>query len=117
VIHNHPFAQPEAPAAVPDLLDLAAWFMSGDNALVSLWPFAKVLVIDATDIGTANRRGLDSEQNLTVPRARHLHRSEFDRTVSRQERRLHCPIHGPNLPKPHQQPNVSSSPTSAVRPV
>ena len=93
VVHNHAIAGLEAAAARAFSDDLAAGFMAGDDALVAFRAFAEVLVIDAADVGTADRRGLHAQQHLSMARSRHGHGTQLDGAVSGQERSGHRLFH------------------------
>ena len=69
MIHNHSAANAKAPTTRPNLDDFAAWLMAGDNALIALWSLAKMLVINATNIRPADRRGFNPDQNFGMARA------------------------------------------------
>jgi hypothetical protein len=55
MVYNHPVADPKTPATRPSGYNLAARLMAGNNSLIALRPIAQVLVIDASDIRTADR--------------------------------------------------------------
>jgi hypothetical protein len=81
VIHDDPVTRFESPAPFPSFHDLARRFMPRNDALISFGSFAKVFIIDATNIGTTYRRSLDAEQNLAVSRARHGNVSKLNCAV------------------------------------
>src|SRR5579864_1104437 len=93
VIHDHAVADFKAPATLSHLDDFAAWLMAGDNSLVTFGSLAEMLVINAADIGTADRGGLNPDQNFAVVRARNRNRAKFDSVVSRKKRGSHILSH------------------------
>jgi hypothetical protein len=54
VINDHPVVHTKAPTAWANFYDLATGLVAGNHSLITLRPFPEVLVVDATDIGTAD---------------------------------------------------------------
>jgi hypothetical protein len=50
---------------------LAAGLVTCDHSLIALRPLAEMLVINASNIGTANCRSLDAYENFAVTGSRH----------------------------------------------
>src|SRR5579864_135008 len=94
VIHDHAVADNKAPTTRPHFDDFAAWLMACDDSLIALRSLAKMLVIYAADIGTADRGGLNPDQNFGMARVRQRNGAEIDSVVSRQKRRSHALSHG-----------------------
>jgi len=57
--------------------------MTSDDSLVALGPFAKVLVVDTSDIRTANGRSLHAKHHLAMAGLRNRHFSELHGAVAR----------------------------------
>jgi hypothetical protein len=89
VIDDDAVAFPRAPAAWPDFDYLTSGLMSGNHVLVAFGAFAKVLMVNASDIGAAYRGSLHTQQHFTVARHWIRHIAKDRRTVARQV----CPFH------------------------
>jgi hypothetical protein len=55
MVYNHAVANSKPPAPRASGYNLTARFMTGDNPLIAFRPFAQMLVINASDIRTADR--------------------------------------------------------------
>jgi hypothetical protein len=67
--------------------------MARNDSLVSFRALAQVFVVDATDIGAADRRSLYPEQNFSVTGMRDRESAEFNFTVSGQKCSSHVLFH------------------------
>src|ERR1019366_10574986 len=83
VIHDGAVAHIETPATGTDLDDLSTRFVAGDHSLVAFRTFAEMFVVDCADVGAADGRSPDRNENLTVTWFGHRHNSDLDRAVSR----------------------------------
>jgi hypothetical protein len=83
VVHKHAITGFEPAATGTGLYDEARGLVPGNHSLVSLGTLAEVLVIDATDIGAADRGGFYLKQYFAVPRFGCRNVSYFDSTVPR----------------------------------
>jgi len=63
--------------------------MACDYSLIPFWPFTQVFVVNATDVGAADRRSLYPEQNFSVTWMRDRESAEFNFAVSGQKRGSH----------------------------
>ena len=93
VIDDDAIARFEAAAARSRGDDLAAGLVPGDHSLVAFGAFAQMLVINAANIGAADRRCLYAQQNLPMARLGHRHSAHLNGRVARQERCGHRGFH------------------------
>jgi hypothetical protein len=56
--------------------------VAGDNSLIAFHPFAEVLVVDTSDIRTANGRSLHTQQHLAMAWLRNRGLSEFHGVIA-----------------------------------
>jgi hypothetical protein len=68
VVDDHPVIDVKVPHSVPDLHDLPARFVAGDDAAVSLSTTAGVLPVDRPDVAATDGRRPHPEQDLTGAR-------------------------------------------------
>src|ERR1019366_995202 len=89
VVYDCAVTDPVRLAAGPHRDDLAARLVAGYNALVPLGPLAEMLVVDASNVRSADRGGLDPQEDLAV--AGHGDRvlAELGRAVARKDGSLH----------------------------
>ena len=78
----------------PELDDVPAGLVAGDDALVGLGAVAEVLAVDRPDVAAADRRRTHPQQHLPGSRRRHVDRDVLDRAVPRQPHRGHGARHG-----------------------
>jgi hypothetical protein len=91
MVNNYAISRLELAATWTDGENLSCRFMASNHSrLVSLGSFAKVFVVDTADIRTADRRGLDAENNLAVSRRRYFELSEFGSAISGEYGTLHA---------------------------
>jgi hypothetical protein len=69
--------------------DLPARLVSGDDALVALRAFAKMLMVDAPDVGAADGGGFDAQENFSAARTGHGVFAEPGRAIAREDGTLH----------------------------
>jgi hypothetical protein len=90
VIHNHPIANRKSAAARTNFDDQTTGLMPGNHSLITFRAFAQVLVINATNVRTANSGSFDPEQNFPMFWMRHWQSAKFNSIVSGKK----CGLHG-----------------------
>jgi hypothetical protein len=108
MIDNNSIACFEEPATRAGFNNLAAWLVPRDNSLITLRPFAEMLVINTANVRTADCGSLHADQDLTVIRAWNRDRPKFHRAISGQICCLHCLSH--NLISLDSKPQLISDP-------
>ena len=93
VINDHPVAHSKTTTAGANLHDLTAGLMAGNHSLITFGPFPKVLMVDATDVGTADSGGLHPKQNFAVPGARRRQSAEIHPAIAGKKRSSHALFH------------------------
>jgi hypothetical protein len=89
VIDNDPIALRKTTTTRPDLYDLTAGFVTGDDSLIAFGTSAEVLVINAANVGTTNGGRLHSEQHFAMSRTRYGQGAKLDFVLSGQKRGPH----------------------------
>jgi hypothetical protein len=90
VIDDDSVAHSETPAAGASLYDLTAGLMTRNDPLISFRSFAKVLVIDASDIRSTDCGCLYPKQGLAMAGTWYRHGAKFNAAVARQKRSPHA---------------------------
>src|SRR5208337_3983715 len=73
--------------------NLAAGFVAGNNALISFRAFSEVLVINAADVGAADGRSFDPQQNFAMSGSGHRYITHFDGRITGQVGGSHGVLH------------------------
>jgi hypothetical protein len=68
VIHDNPIADFEPSASWASIDNLSCRLVTGNNTLVAFRPLAEMLVVDASNVRTANGRRFDTKKNLAMSR-------------------------------------------------
>jgi hypothetical protein len=82
VVHKNAIASLEPATPQAGLHDQPGGLVAGNDSLVAFRALAKVLMVDATDIGAADGRCFYLEQNLAMPRFGYGNFPYFNVTVS-----------------------------------
>jgi hypothetical protein len=82
MIDDYAVADAKTPTTRTDFYDLPTGFMAGDYTLISFWPLAEMLVVNAANVRTADRRDLHPEEHFAVRGSRNRQAPQLNFVIS-----------------------------------